>query len=299
VAARRSLDFDDIAMKGVFNQLDSLYAAHEATGSYSGQIRCGLESVRGRLEYLNYWRPDNARRGVEEGEISKMLAKLDAAIEKGGLGRQDWRAWRGWSTRTKLLSLRFSLHKLTVDSGGSLLHSSRESLVNALADLDREVRGTHLEVEQKILHGQVESLAQRYSEAIRAFQRASDCADEDDPVLKAECFLQLAEGYRIMNEFVSAEEAHENWRRISRAVDNAYLHRFASSIRRALDAANRPFVLRPGDDLNWKRCEHNLRLWLGDAARIKAAKESGEATGKAIAEVLGIDASSWTRWPKR
>ena len=297
IAEQRMIPGDRPELETVLGDLEKKYSEHQITGSYHGQIRCALEIVQSRLDRLTYWRQDEGRRRADEKQIAAKLGELRETIRKGSGGRlKEWRSWRSWSAQARLLSVRFRLHESASGAWVAISDSVRQEIVAELKDLEHEVRGTYLEVKHAILRGRLEVAAFEHAEAVKYFQKALNSTDKEDPVLMSECFLQLADGYRLLGGFVPAREALDGWRAIMSAVDNAYLPQFAGMIRKSMDAAQRPFVINVEDDLTWKNCEGRLRSWLAGAARIRAAKENGNASGKAIAGILGIDPSSWSRW---
>lgn len=291
------------------SELVRLYFEYRRAGDDLGQLRCGFEYVRGHIDFLSCWRGNTIETARS---IRQARSWLDRVIEIAS--RVPDPAWR---ERERLLRKRMQLAIgiIARRDGPDALPPDLRTLSPGtdldIADpqLDDEMMRAHLPssrseelaVEKHILVV-LDRLSRpmtpsRIKESIAILERAlGRMADEPDPVVQSECRLVLAQLHLAAVDFRGVRDELDHWRARSTDIENAYLHRMAQSIEESLEEGVKPFVIRPNEEnLEWKKWEKELRLWLARAARQKTGPQ---ASGKAIAETLGIDASSWSRWPK-
>lgn len=255
---------------------------YRSNGAILGQLRCGLEYVRGLLDYVTYWTDERDEGQVRE--ISSWLKRLEAVAA----GSKD----ATWGQRIQLLVFRYEL--LTAEA------SSMPTLLEECQRFGSLTIGTPLWPEQQILLGLIAARIGNTDQAITVIGDAASLAKRlNDPIIEAEGHLQLAHILSGRDDYVSAREELAEWERMAAAVENSYLRQFAATIESDLKAKVAPFVIRVDDDLSWDRWERELKLWLGRAAMHRAQKQRLSMTGVVFSEILGINPSTWSRWPKR
>jgi tetratricopeptide (TPR) repeat protein len=171
-----------------------------------------------------------------------------------------------------------------------------DEVLREAQEIEPEVMQTQLGVEHQFLCGAAEAAAGRVKDAIIRFRKVLAIISDSDAKQRAECHLRLANAYEVDGNFVSAREHLREWHKLAGVVENAYLHRYAVTIESEITTAFQPFVIRCEDDLTWANCERNLKQWLAKTASARAQLEDPSAPGKAVASILGINASSWSRW---
>jgi hypothetical protein len=308
IARRRAAAASTKEAYFAMRELAQLQSQYRRAGDDLGQLRCGFEYVRGHVDFLSYWRGNRSDTDRSLRVARKWLDNLGEIAET-----VPDPAWR---ERERLLRKRLQLAAAQIvrrDGDVVLIRDSAELASGKTAEPNSQdenntmrtdlpsSRTEELAVEKQILlvldRMSREASRSVVKESIATLERALQrMVEEPDPVVQSECRLVLAQVRLASVDFAGARAELEKWQPRAGDIENAYLHRMARSIEEALDEGIQPFVIRSdAETLEWKKWERELRLWLARAAK---QRRGPKASGKAVAETLGIDASSWSRWPK-
>lgn len=303
VAQRRAEVAYSTGFSEAMKELRRSFEEYREVDDPLGQMRCGLEVVRGHLDALQYWKLTETL-GDEAWTHSEKVVLAEVGQLLGQLGEISARTMDKYGQfRIRLLKIRYSLL-----SSSNVSQEMAAMLGDELLKLAEAFQVGPSEAEHLILMADVERFGGNTKKAIQTLRetvsrtrdRNADQNWDRDPVIHSECHLRLADLHLKSLDYASANAEMGHWKVLSQMVEHAHLHRYADQLERRLNESLRPEIFRLEDDLNWAECQVRLRNWIARAAQHRAGPG---ASGAKVAGILGVSPSQWSRWdeekPKR
>ena len=188
VAERRSATTPDgarIAMR----DLARCFNNYRKVGDPLGQLRCGIEFVRGHLDYLIYWQSETTVAAADaQANSARVVQNWIRRLRNVAAEVTD----PSWGFRIDAQAVRLALlatKALPMEQRAPILRDLGAQTERAS---DHLAPGAH-DVELQILRSEIAVCSGDYRAGMAILDAALRRAQHDDPVLEAECHLHQAE----------------------------------------------------------------------------------------------------------